>query len=515
MDILKATRVNIGDYLQVIFRRKWLFIIPFFTIFLTTTIGAIFMPKIYESKAMLVVEEKQLLSPLVSGMAVAPTIEERLDILKEQITSWYRLAEMVEKLKLCPYTKDQTKINSYIQSIQKRIKVILKARFLIQVSFEDANPKVAEAVVNYITKSLVKEEISGQEEEALSAIKFIADQVKHYQEKLEEAEASLKDFKEKNLLELPGSGGSNLAKAIGIKDALLEIRLDLQEAHKTKQLLQRQLASEEKIITSKTTSINPVIEKLNAKLIELQTELSDLKAKKCTDEHPWVIALNDSIQKLEARIQDEKHSTISSEVTEVNPTYMEIESKLRDTEALIDSLSAREKQLQELATLYESRARIVPSQEQELTRLTRDMGVNESIYSMLLNRLETANISQKLEKAERGTRFKIIDPAREPLHPIKPDMNMMVFLAFVIGSIFGCGCVFLGEYTDHSFRSMEDAESVLAVPSLGSISKITTVEELINQRAKQKRRIVLVTIFTLCIVGVIVFVVLLTMNPVK
>jgi len=502
MDIFKATQFNIGDYLQIIFRRKWLFIIPFFTVFITVGIGSFFLPKIYRATSTLLIEEKTLIQPLVQGMAVAPTIEERLNILKEQITSWDRLEEMIRKLGLDKNIKKYEPRDLFIQSIRERIKVTLEGNYLIKISFEDTNPLIAQSVVNYITTDFVQENLSGQSEEANSAIKFIEDQLDIYRKKLEDSEAALREFKEKHLLELPGSAGSNLGKAIGIQDALLEVTIDLQEAQKTKQKLQKQLLEQDKVVTSKTTAASPLLQQLNSKLIDLQTQLSELKAKKCTDDHPLVITLKNSIAQLEQRIQQESTSQISTEVTETNPIYQEIESKLRDTEALIDSLTARQKQLETLAAQYRERATHVPAQEQELTKLTRDMGVNESIYAMLLNRLETANISQRLEKAEKGTRFKIINPARVPLYPVKPNKYMIVFLGFIIGSILGFGSVFLGEYTDHSLRSLEDAESVLEIPSLGSISKITTIEDIKYNRKRRTRIIILTTIIIICILSV-------------
>lgn len=509
MDIYKITQFNISDYLQIIFRRKWLFIIPFITVFLTATIGSFFLPKIYRSAALVLVEEKQLLTPLVKEMAVAPSLQQRLEVLKEQILSFSKLEEIAQEAKLTNEIKGERQLELLLHSLRERIEVEALAPTLLRISFEDENPEIAQKVVESITKTFVYESLSSQEEEAASAIDFIKKQVELYKQELEKAESSLRTFKEQHLLELPGSEGSNLGKAMGLQDALLQIRLDLQEAQKTKQMLQKQLTGQEKTSIFKTTQTNPVIQQLNAKLIELQTQLAELKAKKCTDEHPWVIALKDNIEKIEARIQQESDSPISTEKAESNPVYQEIESKLRDTETLIDSLSARQKELQALSAQYEQRAKGVPAQEEEFTRLTRDMGVNESLYAMLLNRLETANISQRLERAEKGTRFRVVDPPRLPLFPIKPNKTMIAFLGLMIGSILGFGCVFLGEYTDHSFRGLEDAESVLAIPSLGIISKIVTVEDIMNNQKRRKRITTLVTVIIMAILSIVLLVFLL------
>ncbi len=503
MDIYKLTQFNINDYVQIIFRRKWLFIIPFATVFLIASIGSFFLPKIYRSTALILVEEKQLLTPLVKEMAVAPTLQQRLDVLREQILSFSRLEEIAQESKLTDKKpKGGREFELLLRSLRERIRVASIGPTLIQISFEDQSPLVAKTVVEYITKTFVEESLSSQEEEAAAAIDFIRKQVDLYKQELEKTESSLKAFKEKNLLDLPGSAGSSLGKAMEIQDALLQIKLDLQEAQKTKQMLQKQLDGQEKTCVSKTIEANPAIQQLNVKLIELQTQLAELKAKKCTDEHPWIIALKDSIEKLEARLQKESGSSISTERTEINPVYQEIELKLRDTEALIDSLSARQKELQILSAQYEHRAKSVPAQEEEFARLTRDMDVNESLYAMLLNRLETANISQRLEKAERGTRFRVVDPPRLPLFPIKPNKTMIAFLGLIIGSILGFGCVFLGEYTDHSFRGLEDAEAALAIPSLGCISRIVTLDNIKDNQKRRKRIMALSTIIMVSILSI-------------
>jgi len=46
--------------------------------------------------------------------------------------------------------------------------------------------------------------------------------------------------------------------------------------------------------------------------------------------------------------------------------------------------------------------------------MARDMRVNEQIYNMLLQRLETAKITQRLEASKQGTKYNIVDPPRMP-----------------------------------------------------------------------------------------------------
>ena len=121
----------------------------------------------------------------------------------------------------------------------------------------------------------------------------------------------------------------------------------------------------------------------------------------------------------------------------------------------------------------------------------QDVGVNERIYNDLLQRLETAKITQRLEASKEGTRYTIIDPPRLPLTPSKPKKLMVIFLGLFLGAASGTGLVFGREFLDHSFLDIEDAKLNLELPILGAISRLTTQEEIDKEKYKEKKLIVL------------------------
>lgn len=121
--------------------------------------------------------------------------------------------------------------------------------------------------------------------------------------------------------------------------------------------------------------------------------------------------------------------------------------------------------------------------------LARDIRVNETIYNMLLQKLETAKITQRLEASKQGTRYEIIQPPRLPLRPSKPNKLLVVFLGVFLGSCSGVGLVLGKEFMDHSFLDIEDAKNNLQLPVLGAISRITTQEEIEQEKERQKKLI--------------------------
>lgn len=119
----------------------------------------------------------------------------------------------------------------------------------------------------------------------------------------------------------------------------------------------------------------------------------------------------------------------------------------------------------------------------------RDINVNQRIYEQLLQRLETAKITQRLEASKQGTRYTILDPARLPLKPKKPQA-IWVIIGLFLGLGAGVVLAFAREFLDHSFMDIEDAKQILELPVLGAISRITTQEEIAREKHREFRWIV-------------------------
>lgn len=110
--------------------------------------------------------------------------------------------------------------------------------------------------------------------------------------------------------------------------------------------------------------------------------------------------------------------------------------------------------------------------------VARDAGVNEDIYNTLLERLETAKITQRLQSSKEGTRYTVLDPPRIPLGPFKPNKLLVALIGVFLGLICAVGMVIAAEFLDKSFIDVEEAKNFLEVPLLGAISKINTVESI-------------------------------------
>ena len=120
------------------------------------------------------------------------------------------------------------------------------------------------------------------------------------------------------------------------------------------------------------------------------------------------------------------------------------------------------------------------------TVMARDANVNETIYNNLLQRLETAKITQRLQTSSEGTSYTIIEDARLPTKPVKPNKMLITFMGFFMGLGIGIALfILMMEFLDKSFLDVHEASAYLHVPLLGAISKITTEESIREQKFSQ------------------------------
>src|SRR3990167_9078283 len=93
-------------------------------------------------------------------------------------------------------------------------------------------------------------------------------------------------------------------------------------------------------------------------------------------------------------------------------------------------------------------------------------------------RLERAKMTQRLGESDEGTKFKVIEPARLPLKPVKPQPWAMFWSALGIGLMVGVCAAFGAEFLDQSFQTSEDLQAAVALPVIGSISRIVTAQDI-------------------------------------
>lgn len=178
-----------------------------------------------------------------------------------------------------------------------------------------------------------------------------------------------------------------------------------------------------------------------SEIAQLEDQLKDLLVDS-TEEHPMVKDLRAKIAaaKKELGPTDDIASSVDQPIA--SPTYQKLQQEL---EKLVKDQAATAAAGVTAYAPGEANATNDPNtsiyklilMDKLDTVLARDMRVNENIYNMLLQKLETAKITQRLETSKEGTRYTVIDPPRLPLRTSKPNKPLVVFLGLFLGSCSG------------------------------------------------------------------------------
>jgi uncharacterized protein involved in exopolysaccharide biosynthesis len=168
------------------------------------------LPNKYESDAQVYADTNALTNPLLRGIAVQPDPRGRLDVITRTLLSRPNLETVADKTGLSlratsPADKDVllVKLGAAVQIKDAG------ARNLYNVSYSDTDPAMAQKVVQAFVEILMNDTLGENTASTASAQNFLQQQVDDYNQRLNEAEQKLADFKKANLGNLPAQGGAD------------------------------------------------------------------------------------------------------------------------------------------------------------------------------------------------------------------------------------------------------------------------------------------------------------------
>jgi len=427
------------DYLKIIFRRKWLLIIPVVLGIIGGVIAANTLPKVYRASTLILVEEGRIINPLIKDLAVSTSTAQRLSVLREQILGWDRIKQLIATLNLARDVKTQLQFEDLVKGLRRSIKVQLRGRNIVLISYEGKDPVKAKNIVKTITDIFIAENLKQQNKETENAIAFINDQLLLYQKKVKQSEIASMEEKLNNLL------------------------VD-------------------------STNKHPMVIELRKKIKATKDEL----------------ARGDYSIKEEASVADSK-----AELKELKEELKQMREEL--TTASLDASEGGANRARFAATTNDKLYKLLLLDKINQVASPRDLNVNKKLYDTLLERLETAKITQSLEASKEGTRYTVLDPARLPLRPVKPKKWLVLMMGLFLGTCAGGGLVFAAEMFDHSFLGVDEAKKFLERPILGAVSKIITAKDVRAQKIRNIKITVLSVVTSVTLAAVIVFSIVL--NP--
>lgn len=133
-------------------------------------------------------------------------------------------------------------------------------------------------------------------------------------------------------------------------------------------------------------------------------------------------------------------------------------------------------QIDQRIQAVQSKLAELPSQETELVRLTRELRINEEIYTTLNRQYEEA----KIALASVVSFVSVVNRAIPPDSPISPNKGTNFMIGSVLGLFLGLALAFFMENLDVSITTIEEIERLLELPVLGIIPHMPSPRNLDN-----------------------------------
>jgi uncharacterized protein involved in exopolysaccharide biosynthesis len=220
-----------------------------------------------------------------------------------------------------------------------------------------------------------------------------------------------------------------------------------------------------------------------------KSQLANLSVK-YTVNYPEIRRLKDEIAQLEKRVAGARgtspaappatgepgsHSATMT-ATASNPREREELQRLRSAMKGYDldtqSLKKERRDLERNISIIESKVARSPKREQEMISLTRDYENLKRSYDELLRKKLDADVSQNLEKRQKGEQFQILDPANLPEDPFVPNRVKVFGIAVLAALLVGFGGAIGLEVIDPTVREAKDFRAFSDLPVLATIPSI-------------------------------------------
>ena len=491
-ELIEPEAITPGEIIDIGRRRKWSLIFPTVVIMLIATVVAVVLPPVYQSTTTILIEEQDIPSEFVAS-TVSSYAEERLQAINQRIMSSTRLTEIITEFNLYTDKRAKMTVDEIVDMMRKDIKMAPisaevrgragKGTIAFKLSYEGRNPATVQQVASKLASIYLEENLKVRERQAKETSDFLAAEMGKIEAQLTEADTQLAAFKEQNLNQLPDLIQVNVQGLNQVETQIQVSEEKMRNLNERRVYLQTQLAGiSAELPQPLSENLGPVDDAV--KLEQLRLELETLETR-YSEKHPDVTRIKSRIAELEKKVAElPPEKPAPSRLKTPNPAYVTFNSELASIQAETESLKRIIGELQKKAEVYRHRIEMTPRIEGAYQAMLIQRKNLQAKYDDLMEKLMESRVSQGLEKAQMGERFTIIDPARRPGKPVKPNRLAILLIGLVMGTGAGVGLAALREFSDDAVRDPGKLERLTALPVLANIPEILTKEDIKRERVK-------------------------------
>ncbi|MFQ5330296.1 MAG: GumC family protein [Thermodesulfobacteriota bacterium] len=482
----QKTTKDIGDYWEMVCRRKWWLIVPALFGTAISVFISVTAPAYYRSSTLIIVEQQTVPTMYVTPTDTTP-VSQRLSTIKQQILSRTKLEHVIKDLEL--YDEEDNSFSAKVMrkaglsgdskpSKEKLVEVMrdnIEVKVMgragrgrggdaFTISFVDKRPRTAMEVTNTLASLFIEENLKIREQYSEGTSEFLKNELDKAKQDLVEQENTLRQFKENSMGSLPEQLDSNLRTLDRLQLQLQSLRAAIKSAEDREAFLGNQSTMG---AGDATVGVDPRWEELGRLRQELARLSSTFK-----ETYPDIVITRNRIKDIESELAAGRGSDVE-DMKSVEP-QSPLQAELASARSLLSTLKGQEARTLREMKKYEKRVEQTPLSEQRMLDIQRNYDVSFVNYQALLEKRLNARLAENMEKRQKGEKFRVVDPANLPDQPFKPNRVRMLLLGVVLSIGVGVGLVFVLEFLNPEFLKPEDFVGVLPHPVLAAIPTFTS-----------------------------------------
>ena len=361
--------------------------------------------------------------------------------------------------------KQESQLNNLTNKFLSKVTVSqVKRSQVINIAVETQDPKLAAIIANEVADQYIVGQLQAKFDATKKATDWLNDQLGDLKQKLENSERAVENYrKNHNLVEVSKGTGVTQQQLSEINSQLISARAQRAEAEAKYQQVES--------ITRNGQDIDSVAEVLNSGLIsslrgqeaEVQRKYSEMLVEYGA-RHPKMIQMQAELADIKAKID-----------TEVK----KIAAGLRHS---LDVARARENSLASSLQQMESKTAGNSQAEVELRALEREATANKVLFETFLGRFKETASTQGIEQADA----RVISFAEVPLGASFPKKNLMITVSILGALFFAIFLAFVLEILNPGIRSPEQVSQLFNLTTLGIVPKTVNINIPVLQYLLEK-----------------------------
>ena len=446
--------LELERYTRLLLTRKRFLVVVALLVMTLGVVTSYLLPKKYEAQSTVFIEES-VISDLVKGIAITPSMNDKIKVLSVSMLSRDTLSKVMRILDKDVDLETEALREAYMMDLRERISIRLdEKRGIFYITFVDRDPRFTRDFVNTMTQVYIESNTASKRDESLAASRFLSDQIAAIKKRIDLVEEEINQYKAKHGLKLTVDEG-----IIRFEIANAEKRLESIRARRF------ELETQERLFPSGGGGQGGGVAEMERQLATLLTTY--------TESHPKVVRLKGAIAAAKA-----------------NPSMGTGDGGAGRGKAFIQAELQSNKAAEEaqLRVIEENMAllRELPTLRTGMNELIRKKENDVQLYGQLTTRLGQSEMSKQMEMENKSMTFRIVDPAVLPDKPISPKRLLIMFASLVAGICVSTGLIVLPYMMGGAVKSITDLR-VFNMRVLAVLPLIPKPEE--DRRRKKADRI--------------------------